>query len=365
MPSSVTHIGSVVAFAAAPLAALALMLAVGLDPGPLSHDFHYELYPQAEAMLDGRNPYPARDFDPLSPEPNLIWPPVAAFLVSPLTLLPVAASDVVIAALGLVCFAAALWLVGVRDWRIYGVLALWPQVVGEMRVSHLTPVIAVLLALAWRHRTSEFRSGAAVGAAIALKFLVWPVAVWLAATRRIRGAATAIVIAGASLLLILPFTELTTYAGALDRLGRTFDQDGYTPFGLLVQLGVSEVVARTVNVAVGLVLLLGTWRCRSLALAVAASLVLSPIVWLDYFALLAVPLAAARPRLSAVWFVPLGTWGAAGSGIGIGDPVDIARVLAAFAIVTMVALKGHAAAVGAGSAHAERHGTVSPAFVQR
>ena len=43
--------------------------------------------------------------------------------------------------IGLACFALSLWLIGVRDWRIYGVVALWPQFVGEMRVSHLTPVI--------------------------------------------------------------------------------------------------------------------------------------------------------------------------------------------------------------------------------
>ncbi len=55
------------------------------------------------------------------------------------------------------------------------------------------------------------------------------------------------------------------------------------------------------HLAVGLALLAGVWRYRSFALAIAASLVLSPIVWLDYFALAAVPLAIARPRLSWIW----------------------------------------------------------------
>ena len=45
------------------------------------------------------------------------------------------------------------------------------------------------------------------------------------------------------------------------------------------------------------VLLVLCWRRASLALAVAAALVLSPIVWIDYFALAAVPLAVVRPRL--------------------------------------------------------------------
>ena len=89
-------------------------------------------------MLDGRDPYPPPDFDPTA-APNFIWPPAVAYLLAPLTLLPLGAADVVMRSSGSSCFAAALWLVGLRDWRVYGVLALWPQVAGEMRVSHLTP----------------------------------------------------------------------------------------------------------------------------------------------------------------------------------------------------------------------------------
>jgi hypothetical protein len=60
-------------------------------------------------------------------------------------------------------------------------------------------------------------------------------------------------------------------------------------------------------------------------------------VWLDYFALAAIPLAIARPRLSSVWFVPLATIGAEGAGWKIGDVFDIVRVLAAFIVVLGVA----------------------------
>ena len=90
-------------------------------------------------------------------------------------------------------------------------------------------------------------------------------------------------------------------------------------YGLLVQAGVSDAPARIAMLVVGAVLLAGTWRYRSLALALAAAFALSPIVWLDYFTLAALPLALARPRLTWIWFVPLVTWGAEGAGIGIGD----------------------------------------------
>jgi hypothetical protein len=222
---------------------------------------------------------------------------------------------------------------------VYGALALWPQVTGEMRVSHLTAPICLLLALAWRTRDRATQPGLAVGLATALKFFVWPLGVWLAATHRYRAALVAIGVAAASLLLVLPYVSLDHYARSLVQLGHGFDQDSYTVFGLLVQSGASETTARLATWAVGLALLAGTWRYRSFTLAVAAALTLSPIVWLDYFAVAMVPLAIARPRLSWVWFVPLATWGLSGAGLGIGDPRDIARVMLVFGVLLSIAFR--------------------------
>ena len=119
-------------------------------------------------------------------------------------------------------------------------------------------------------------------------------------------------------------------------LGRAFDQDSYSPFGLLVRLGASDALARGVTFALGAVLLVLMWRRRSFALAIAASLALAPIVWLDYYALAAVPLAVARPRLSAVWLLPLATWGLPSSGIAT-DPIwGVARVLIVFTSLLLV-----------------------------
>jgi hypothetical protein len=44
---------------------------------------------------------------------------------------------------------------------------------------------------------------------------------------------------------------------------------------------------------------------RSFTLTIAAALVLTPILWLHYLVLLLAPIALARPRLSALWFLPL------------------------------------------------------------
>jgi hypothetical protein len=332
----VTLVGTIFLLGVLPVAALVTMFFVGLTSGPLAGDFHWELYPEAQLLLHGENPFPAAGWDPLA-QANLIWPPAAAYLVSPLTVLPAGAADVVIVLIGLAGFALSLWLVGVRDWRVYGAVGLWPEVVGEMRVSHLTPIVAVLVATAWRYRDTRGLPGVAVGFAVAVKFFVWPVALWLAAVRRTREALLAALVAGASLLLVLPFIGLHEYAHRLSRLGRAFDQDSYTVYGLLIQAGASDSVARGATCAIGVTLLAGMFRYRSFALAIAAALVLSPIVWLDYFALAALPLALARPRLSAIWFLPIATFGMEGAGVGIGDVADIARLLVIYGLVFWVA----------------------------
>ena len=337
-------------FAVLPVAVAIGMFATASSSNSLAADFHNELYPEAKLLLDWTNPFPGPDA-PLEYGHNLIWPPVAAFLVSPLTALPAGAANWAIALIGLGCSLLSLRIVGVRDWRVYGVFALWPQVIGEIRISHLTPFLCLLLALAWRYRDVRFAPGLAVGLAGAIKFFLWPLGVWLAAIGRARETLVAALVAGASLLLILPFTNLEDYLRTLIELGQDFDQDSYSPFGFLVQIGISETVAHLVTYVIGAALLVACWRRASLGLAVAAALVLSPIVWLDYYAVAAIPLAVVRPRLSAVWLAPLATWGLLSAGIGAGNGWGSARVLIVFAVVLAVVVRAERQAEAGGESH--------------
>jgi hypothetical protein len=47
---------------------------------------------------------------------------------------------------------------------------------------------------------------------------------------------------------------------------------------------------------------------RAFVVAVLGALIATPLLWLHYFVLLYVPIALYRPRLSAVWFLPLALW---------------------------------------------------------
>ena len=316
----------------------------------MARDFRNELYPEAKLLLDWESPFPDPEA-PLQYGHNLIWPPVAAFLAAPFTVLSPVAADWAIALVGLACFFLSLRIVGVRDWRVYGVLVLWPSVIGEIRVSHLTPLLCLLLAVAWRYRDTRLAPGLAVGLAGAVKFFLWPLGIWLAAIGRVRETLVAAVVAAASLLLVLPFTSLHDYLHTLVELGRDFDQDSYSPFGFLVQVGAPEALARVVTLAIGAGLLVACWRRASLGLAVAAALVLSPIVWLDYYAVAAIPLAVVRPRLSWVWLAPIATWGLLSAGIGAGNGWGSARVLLVFGLVFAVIARGERQAEAGGADH--------------
>jgi hypothetical protein len=313
-------------FAVLPAVVVVTMFVVAVTTGPLAWDFRNELYPQAETLLHGNNPWPAS-----------LWPPVATVVAMPYTVLPSEAAGVTFAVTGLACVALALWLLRVRDWRVYGVVALWPSVLGDIRIAHLTPLLCLLAALVWRYRERPLVSGVALGLAGGLKFFLWPLGVWLVTSGRVRAAGVAALVAAASLLAVVPFSPIDEYLDTLRQVRNAFDQDSYSPFGLLTQLGVSDAVSHLVTYAVGGLLLVLTWIRKSFALAIAAALVLSPIVWLDFYALAAIPLAIACPRLSWVWFVPLATWGLPSSGIDADPVLGVARVLMVFATMLFIA----------------------------
>jgi hypothetical protein len=78
---------------------------------------------------------------------------------------------------------------------------------------------------------------------------------------------------------------------------------GY-PTGRAIQWGVGACLLA----AAGLVVRSADGDRRSFSLVLAAALVLSPVVWLHYFALLLVPLAIARPKFGPAWGLPFTFW---------------------------------------------------------
>ena len=259
------------------------------------------------------------------------------YVVAPLTLLPATAADYTAAILSLIAFVAALWVVGVRDWRVYGASFLWPSVLGEVRTAHLTLALCLLLAVVWRTRDRFPFAGLTLGVALALKFFLWPLVIWLAALRRWRDAALAACFAAVTLLLVLPFISLARVREA-PAPARTDIRPGQLHAVRARSPNWARPIAsrrpsRSLS-AIGVLVI--AWRLRSFVLFVAAALMLSPIVWLDYYAVLAVPLAVVRPRLSAMWLLPLLTWGMTSAGYGIGSVGTSLRTLVVFGVLTVL-----------------------------
>ena len=113
----------------------------------------------------------------------------------------------------------------------------------------------------------------------------------------------------------LGFAGIGSYPAMLRRLADLEAGDSYSLVGAMSSLGLGDGAAEVVAVLLGVALLAGCAFCarrgddlRSFTLALAASLALTPIVWLHYLVLLLVPLAIARPRFSVIWLLPLLLW---------------------------------------------------------
>ena len=102
-----------------------LALAAYAGDDRLALDFHHEVYRQAEAVVHGETAYDAPDAD-LSDRSNFLWPMAAVLPVVPLTALPPGVADWLATALVIAALVAACGVLEVRDWRVYGVVLLWP-----------------------------------------------------------------------------------------------------------------------------------------------------------------------------------------------------------------------------------------------
>ena len=289
--------------------------------GGLQVPFDFAIFLQAaHDVRAGDNPYVDPDSVSEGATPYA-YPPLLAIVLIPATALPDEVSGsspvAILVSLGLVaCVIATLLLLGVRDWRCYPVALLYPPTLENVEYGALGPVLALLVSLAWRYRERVGAVAVSLGAAITLKLFLWPLAAWLAATRRWAAAAGAVVVATALALgswAVIGFDGIADYSDLLRRLSDLEATNSYSAYAMLVAIGFSSTLSHAATIAAGIALLWLAWRVardadgdrRAFTLALAAGLVLTPILWLHYLVLLVVPIALARPRLSGLWFVPL------------------------------------------------------------
>jgi alpha-1,2-mannosyltransferase len=294
--------------------------------------FDYKpLWEASRQILQGASPYPAPHASALQGEQQFVYPPLAALLAAPLAAFPFGVAAALLAALELLATGLTLRVLGVRDWRCYGVALLWYPVIQNLLIGSITSLLALGLAVVWRYRDERRVAAPVTAVLIGAKVFLWPLLFWLAATRRglagLRAVALVLAAVAVSWALI-GFAGLASYPRLLDQLSRLEEWKSYSAVAFGLVLGLSSGEARTLAIAAGAVILLGVIavgrrRLRdadadrhAFILAIAAAFVLSPIVWTHYLALLLVPIAITRRTLSPLWFLPLAMWATPGQSDG-------------------------------------------------
>jgi hypothetical protein len=213
---------------------------------------------------------------------------------------------------------ATLRVLEVRDWRVYGAAVLCPAVFSGWTLGNITPVLGLCVALVWRYRDRTLVVGALTALAVSLKLFLWPLGLWLLATRRFAALRDALAIG----LLLNALAWLSVGIGQIGRYGRllhalaiTEERRGYSVMTFMLRVGTSRqaayATAAAASVALASYCVLAGRRGReltALTIALGISLLATPIVQLHYFALLLIPFALAAPRLTLAWALPLAMW---------------------------------------------------------
>ena len=317
-------------------------------PNGLAVDLHHAFRPAAQAVLAGHSPYPPPTADAVDTRTGFVYLPFASFLFLPFALMPPLVAEVVGTVLVVAAGAAALWILGVRDWRCYGIALACTPVLSAIETANLTLPLVLALAVVWALRGRTITPGVVLALTLGTKLFLWPVAVWFLATRRYRAAVitvatTVFLIVGAWALL--GFSGAREYPKLLRVLSAALGPDSYTPFALSTDLGAPEAVARAVGLTLAIAALVVCWvlgrrgdERRSFTFAIVAALLFTPIVWLHYFALLVVPIAIVHRRLSWLWAMPLLLWFFP-AGFGNGTTVQTALTLISVASIVGLTLR--------------------------
>ncbi len=142
-------------------------------------------------------------------------------------------------------------------------------------------------------------------------------------------------------------SDSTDLAGTRTCFGdfpRSKSERSYSIVGMTATLGLGDVVGQALALALGVGLLV--WCVvfarrqdeeRAFTCAIAATLALSPIVWLHYLVALLVPMAIARPRFSLIWLLPVLLWVSPRPGYAEGVATFMPAIAAAILITVLLA----------------------------
>jgi len=245
--------------------------------GGIGGDFRSTTWGPGEAVLNGRSPYPEPDLVTLH---FLTAPYPAPYLVvlAPISLLPFdLATGVWMTALA-ASILVALWAVGLRDTRCYAIALVSLPVMASIGLGNATALLMLSTALLWRWRDRPHHGAVAFSCGLLVKPILWPLFIWLLATRRTRLSVEAAVIASLAALAgwaAIGFDGLAEYPALLRAASNAMASNNLLVTNVLLDSGLSLRIAALSSLLLGACLLIGSIWVRSdldrFALGIAAA----------------------------------------------------------------------------------------------
>ena len=341
--------------AALTLVAAASVAVFSSDSDRIGFDLRAGYLPAAEAVRDGVSPYA----DPDDPELDLrrayVYPPQVAIALVPFTWLPTDLVAFLVFLASVAALLGAVAVVGVRDVRCYAAVLLWAPTWNSLDTLNVSSALALGVALLWRFRSTLWPLGATLGLMVSVKLFLWPMLAWVGLTRRPPAAIVALAVGfGVTLVswAVIGFAGLAEYPELLSRVD---DQEDYSIVAVASEVGLGAVGPVLATIVGGALLVAAIWwgrreqEIRSFTLAVAATLALSPVVWLHYLTLLIAPLGLARPRFSPLWLLPIVLWVSPRDENGVGLHPFVPMVVVGALIVLLLVRPGERPALEAAS----------------
>lgn len=268
-------------------------------------------YEGGRDYLHLRSPYISGSLADLTTRQNFVYPLPTAALLAPVSLIPYHLASALFVVLSGVLLVAAVYMVGVRDPRCYCAVLIGAPAFDGLQIGTISPILVFVLAVIWRYRDKAWVASLALSILVLTKIFLWPLAVWLLATRRARSVIGAAVTSGSAFVLAtlpLGFGVLTQYPSLLRSVSGFEGSSSLSLVTLGSTIAGSATLGYTLSIVAGGLLLGGVvWSggrtndSLAFRLAVLASLALTPIVWNHYLVLLFVPLALIRQRFSPLW----------------------------------------------------------------
>jgi hypothetical protein len=304
-------------------------------------------------VAHGLSPYPLLDSLPAVANQvtftPFVYPPPAAFAMSPFGVLPFAVADTLFFALSIASVIVALRLLDVRDWRCHAAAFASVPVFAGIADGAVSPMLLLGVAAAWRYRNSLWRVAPIVALLVVAKLFLWPLWLWLVYTRRYAAAALSAAL-GLTLTLAawvaIGFAGLHEYPRLLARLSELVGTNSYSLYALGRAGGIAPTATQALVFTAGALAAAVTVHAsrttrtdeRAFVASIGLALVLTPILWPHYLVLVFLPVAFLRRTFSVVWLLPLLFW-LDGAGWSYGNPALIVPFLAISALPIVLALR--------------------------